>query len=96
MLDFIKSLPTPVVIVGAVIIYILIGMIVSFIAGLIDDGDEALIAIGALWIIAIPMAAIMGMLWLFVAPFRFGAKLSKPKISDEPFIMSDDNYEEEQ
>lgn len=104
MIDFIKSLPTPVVIIGAVIIYILIGMLVSFIAGLIDDGDEALIAIGALWIIAIPMAAIMGILWIFVAPFKLGAKMSKPKVSDIPPITNDwmtvnelrDYYKEEE
>lgn len=97
MIDFIKSLPKPVLIVSCVAIYILIGMLVSFIAGLIDDGNEDLIAIGALWIFALPLAALMGVLWLFVAPFRLGAKISKPKVSDIPPITDDelgDYYEE--
>lgn len=99
MIDFIKSLPKPVLIVSCVVIYILIGMLVSFIAGLIDDGNEDLIAIGALWIFVLPMAALLGVLWIFVAPFKLGAKISKPKVSDIPPITDDElghYYEEEE
>ena len=103
MIDFIKSLPKPVLIASCVVIYILIGMLVSFIAGLFDDGNEDLIAIGALWIFVLPLAALMGVLWIFVAPFKLGAKISKPKVSDIPPITEDwmtanelrDYYEEE-
>lgn len=98
MIDFIKSLPKPVLIVSCVVIYILIGMLVSFIAGLFDDGNEDLIAIGVLWIFALPLAALMGVLWIFVVPFKLGAKLSKPKVSDMPPIDDEfgDYYEEEE
>lgn len=92
IIEFIKSLPTPVLIVSGITIYILIGIVVSFIAGLFDDGNEDFIAIGALWIFALPMIALMGILWLFVAPFKLGAKLSKPKISDEMFIMDNPDW----
>lgn len=103
MIEFIKSLPKPVLIVSCVVIYILIGMIVSFIVGLFDDGNEDLIVVGALWIIALPIVALMGALWIFVAPFRLGAKISKPKVSDMTPISEDwmtvnelrDYYEEE-
>lgn len=83
MIDFIKSLPTPVLIVSGIVIYILIGMLVSFIAGLIDDGSEDLMAIGALWIFVLPFAAIISVLWVFVVPFKLGAKIKKPKESEE-------------
>ena len=89
MIEFIKSLPKPVLIGSCIVIYILIGMIVSFIAGLFDDGNEDLIAVGALWIFALPLAALMGVLWIFVAPFKLGAKISKPKVSDMPPITDD-------
>lgn len=78
MIEYIKSLPTPVLIVSGIIVYILIGMLVSFIAGLVDDGNEDLMAIGVLWI--------------FVAPFKLGAKISKPKGSDTELL----DYEEEE
>lgn len=94
MIDFIKSLPKPVLIGSCIVIYILIGMLVSFVAGLIDDGNEDLIAIGALWILALPLVALLGVLWVFVAPFKLGAKISKPKVSDMPPITDDDYYEE--
>lgn len=79
-------------------------MLVSFIAGLFDDGNEDFIAIGALWIFVLPLAALMGVLWIFVVPFKFGAKISKPKVSDIPPITVDwmtanelrDYYEEEE
>lgn len=104
MIDFIKSLPKPVLLGSCVVIYILIGMLVSFIAGLFDDGNEDLNMIGALWIIALPMTALFGMLWVFDAPFKLGAKISKPKVSDIPPITDDwmtvnelrDYYEEEE
>jgi len=89
MLDFIKSLPIPVLIGSCIVIYILIGMVVSFIAGLLDDGNESLIVIGPLWIIALPIAALLGVCWIFVAPFKFGAKISKPRVSDMPLITDD-------
>lgn len=104
MIDFIKGLPKPVLIASCVVIYILIGMVVSFIAGLFDDGNEDFIAIGVFWIFMIPLAAIFGVLWLFVAPFKLGAKISKPNVSDMPPISNDwladselrDYYEEEE
>lgn len=89
MIDFIKSLPKPILITSCIVIYILIGMVVSFIAGLFDDGNENLIAVGALWIFALPLVALMGVLWVFVAPFKLGAKISKPKVSDIPPITED-------
>lgn len=89
MLDFVKSLPTPVLVLSCIVIYILIGMVVSFIAGLLDDGNEDLIAIGALWIFALPIAALAGVCWIFIAPFKFGAKISKPKVSDMTPISND-------
>lgn len=89
MIDFIKSLPKPILITSCIVIYILIGMVVSFIAGLFDDGNEDLIAVGALWIFALPLVALMGVLWVFVAPFKLGAKISKPKVSDIPPITED-------
>lgn len=89
MTEFIKSLPKPVLIGSCIVIYILIGMLVSFIAGLFDDGNEDFFAIGALWIFVLPMAALMGVLWIFVAPFKLGAKISKPKVSDMPPITDD-------
>ena len=91
MIDFIKSLPTPVLIASCVVIYILIGAVVSFIAGLFDDGSEDLIAVGAFWIFALPFAALVGVVWIFSAPFKLGAKLSKPKVSDFPPITNDTN-----
>lgn len=97
MIDFIKSLPKPILIVSCIVIYILIGVLVSFIAGLFDDGNEDLIAIGALWIFALPLVALLGVLWIFVAPFKFGAKISKPKVSDIPPINDElRDYEEEE
>ena len=96
MIDFIKSLPKPVLIVSCVVIYILIGMIVSFIAGIFDDGNEDLIAVGALWIFVIPFTAILGVLWIFVAPFKLGAKISKPRVSDIPPISDDWMRDEEE
>lgn len=89
MTEFIKSLPKPVLIGSCIVIYILIGMLVSFIAGLFDDGNEDFIAIGALWIFVLPLAALLGVLWIFVAPFKLGAKISKPKVSDIPPITED-------
>jgi len=89
MLDFIKSLPIPVLIGACVILYILIGMVVSFIAGLLDDGNGDFIAIGALWIFALPIAVLIGVSWIFIAPFKFGAKISKPRVSDMPLITDD-------
>ena len=86
MIEYIKSLPTPVLIVSGIIIYILIGMLVSFIAGLADDGSEDLIAIGALWIFAVPLIAFFAALQVFIAPFKLGAKISKPKESDEELL----------
>ena len=98
MIDFIKSLPKPVLIGSCVVAYILIGMLVSFIAGLFDDGNEDLIVIGVLWIFVLPLAAILGVVWIIIAPFKLGAKISKPKVSDIPPITDDelgDYYEEE-
>ena len=92
MIEYIKSLPTPVLIVSGIIVYILIGMLVSFIAGLVDDGNEDLMAIGVLWIFVIPLIALIGVLWIFVAPFKLGAKISKPKGSDTELL----DYEEEE
>lgn len=89
MIDFIMNLPKPVLIISCVVIYILIGMLVSFVAGLFDDGNEELQAIGALWIFVLPLAVLMGVLWIFVAPFKLGAKISKPKVSDIPPITED-------
>lgn len=96
MIDFIKSLPTPVLIASCVVIYILIGAVVSFIAGLFDDGSEDLIAVGAFWIFALPFAALVGVAWIISAPFKLGAKISKskmskPKVSDFPPITNDTN-----
>lgn len=90
MIEYIKSLPTPVLIVSGVIIYILIGVLVSFIAGLFDDGNEDLIAIGMLWIFVIPLLAVIGVCWIFVAPFKLGAKINKPKATDEEDYYDDD------
>ena len=91
MIEYIKSLPTPVVIVSGIIIYILIGMLVSFIAGLVDDGSEDLNpAIGALWIFVIPLIVLFGVLWIFIAPFKLGVKISKPKVTDEEDYYDDD------
>ena len=90
MIEYIKSLPTPILIVSGIIIYILIGMLVSFIAGLADDGSEDLIAIGVLWIFVLPLMALFGVLWIFIAPFKLGAKINKPKISDEEDCYDDD------
>jgi hypothetical protein len=103
MIDFIKSLPKPVLIASCAVIYILIGMLVSFVAGLFDDGSEDFIVIGALWIFVLPMAAVIGVLWIFDASFKLGAKISKPKVSDIPPIDDEwmtvdeirDYYEEE-
>lgn len=95
MIDFIKNLPKPVLIGSCTVIYILIGMLVSFIAGLIDDGNEDLIAIGALWIFVLPLAALLGVLWIFIAPFKLGAKISKPKVSDIPPITNDGTIDDE-
>lgn len=89
MIEFIKSLPKPVLIGFCIVIYVLIGMAVSFIAGLFDNGNEDLIAIGALWIFALPLAVLLGVIWVFVAPFKLGAKISKPKVSDMPPITND-------
>jgi len=89
MLDFIKSLPIPVLISACVVIYILIGMVVSFIAGLLDDGNGDFIAIGALWIFALPIAVLIGISWIFIAPFKFGVKISKPRVSDMEPISND-------
>lgn len=89
MIDFIKSLPKPVLIGSCIVLYILIGMLVSFIAGLFDDGNEDLIAIGPFWIFALPLIALMGAVWLVIAPFKFGVKISKPKVSDMPPITND-------
>lgn len=83
MIDFIKSLPTPVLIGSCVVIYILIGMLVSFIAGLFDDGNEDLMTIGIFWIFVIPLIVLFGVMHIFIAPFKLGAKISKPKESDE-------------
>lgn len=80
IIDFIQSLTKPVLIVSCIVIYILIGILVSFIAGLFDDGNEDLIAIGAVWIFVLPMVALVGVLWVFIAPFKLGAKMSKPKV----------------
>ena len=91
MIEYVKSLPTPVVIVSGIVIYILIGMLVSFIAGLVDDGSEDLIAIGILWIFVIPLFAVFGVLWIFIAPFKLGAKINKPKESDdEPLYFEEE------
>jgi hypothetical protein len=104
MIEFIKSLPKPVLIASCVVIYILIGVAISFIAGLFDDGNEDLIIIGPLWLFVLPLLASMGVFWLFAAPFKLGAKLSKPKVSDIPPISDEwttdndfrDYYEEEE
>lgn len=99
MIDFIKSLPKPVLIGSCIVIYILIGMVVSFIVGLFDDGNEDLIVVGVFWVFVLPLAAIFGVLWLFVALFRLGAKVSKsPKPIDNDWIEVNelkDYYEED-
>ena len=92
MIDYIKSLPTHVIVIGAVVIYIVIGVIVSYIAGRLDASDD-LMAIGVLWIFVIPIMAILGVLWIFVAPFRAGQKHSG-KLPDEE--AEKDSYEEEE
>ena len=86
MIEFIKSLPKPVLISSCVVIYILIGMLVSFIAGLFDDGNEDFIAIGALWIFVLPLAALLGVFWIFVAPYKAGRKHSRNLTDEEAEI----------
>ena len=92
MIEYIKSLPTPVLIVSGIIIYILIGMLVSFIAGLVDDGNEDLISIGIFWIFVIPLIVLFGVMQIFIVPFKLGAKISRPKEPDEEPLY----YEEEE
>ena len=92
MIEFIKSLPKPVIILACVIIYIIIGAIVSYIAGRIEDGDDLLV-VGALWIIVVPLAMILGICWLFVALYRLGQQANKTKRSDDPLHYFDDEKE---
>lgn len=93
MIEYIKSLPTPILIMSCVIIYILIGMIVSFVAGLFDDGNEDLKSMGMFWIFVIPLIVLFGVMWIFIAPFKLGAKISKPKETDEDILDCEEEEE---
>ena len=83
-MDYIKSLPTHVVVIGIIVIYVIIGVIVSYIAGCLDDGNNELMALGILWPFVIPLIAVLGVLWIFCLPFKVGQKHHRARnLTDE-------------
>lgn len=85
-MDYIKSLPTHVIVIGIIVIYVIIGVIVSYIAGRLDDGNNELMALGILWPLVIPVIAVMGVLWIFCLPFKAGQKHSRNLTDEEAEI----------
>ena len=60
MIEIIKSLPVPVIIA----IYIIIAIIFTFLLGLVTH-DEDYALFGLLWIVAVPILLIIGLMLLF-------------------------------
>ena len=87
-MEYIKSLPTYVMVIGIIVIYVIIGAIVSYIAGCLDDGSNDLMALGILWPLVLPLLAVMGVLWVFCLPFKAGQKHSRNLTDEEA-----ENYE---
>lgn len=70
MIEAIKNLPKPALIAICIGAYIIIAVIFTFVMGLITD-DDALEFLGMFWIVAIPVMAVLGVLWFLSVIFKF-------------------------
>lgn len=64
MIEIIKNLPVPVIIAISVLAYIIIAIIFTFLLGLVTH-DEDYKLFGLLWIVAVPILLIIGLILLF-------------------------------
>lgn len=75
MIEIIKNLPVPVIIVISVLAYIIIAIIFTFLLGLVTH-DENFAIVGLLWGVAVPMLLIIGLLLLFDIIYRKANEIS--------------------
>ncbi len=70
MIEIIKNLPVPVIIVISVLAYIIIAIIFTFLLGLVTDIDEEYASdyalVGLLWIVGVPILLIVKLFQLLL------------------------------
>lgn len=79
MIEIIKSLPAPIIIAISVLAYIIIGIIFTFLLGLVTHNNDYAI-VGLLWIIAVPIFVpvwlVIGLMSLFLTIYDKANKIS--------------------
>lgn len=75
MIEIIKNLPVPVIIVISVLAYIIIAIIFTFLLGLVTH-DEDFATVGMLWIIGLPILLVIGLMWLSDITYRKANEVS--------------------
>ena len=75
MIEIIKSLPMPVIIVISVLAYIIIGIIFTFLLGLVTH-DKDFATVGMLWIVGLLILLVIGLMWLFDITYRKANEVS--------------------
>ena len=75
MIEIIKNLPIPVIIAISVLAYIIIAIIFTFLLGLVTH-DEDYALVGLLWIVAVPILLIIGLMLLFDITYHKANKIS--------------------
>lgn len=75
MIETIKNLPVPVIIAISVLTYITIAIIFTFLLGLVTH-DEDFSIVGLLWVVAVPILLIIGLLLLFDITYHKANEIS--------------------
>lgn len=75
MIEIIKNLPVPVIIVVSVLAYIIIAIIFTFLHGLVTHDEDCAI-LGLAWFVAVPMYLFIGLLLLLNITYRKANEIS--------------------